>query len=314
MAARFELNDADIPKLIPEAAADGMPRSGGQKVVVPIRLDGQRLALKVIRLLGSPPEPKRAEDLATEDATDTPKEEEAFARARREVGILSKADIPQLARMGPVALTEAKVRGYRVAFYTEEWVEGKDLATLLKESGPIPPSALVQLGLDMCHAIDWLWSRSTIHRDIKPGNIMQRPIGSFVLLDMGLALNLEESSLTVPGITVGTLPYLSPEQLETPKKRAMDFRSDLYALGVTMYEAATGTHPYCKPGMSESDTITRIRAERPKDPHLVRTEIPEDLSEVIMRLLAKAPHLRYRSCPRLSEELETVSKTLKGTK
>ncbi len=279
-------------------------KSGGQKVVVPVRMSGQRLALKILWLTASsesPPPP-------TEDATENePKEQEVAARTRREVGIISGAHIPELVKLGPISLTKGNMGGESVLYYAEEWVEGRDLKTVIREDGPLPPAAIARLGIEMSRAIEWLWDRKTIHRDIKPGNIMRRDDGGFVLLDMGMALDLGDVSLTAPGLAVGTLPYLSPEQLDTPKKRSMDFRSDMYSLGVTMYEAATGKHPYYRNGMSSTDTIIGIQSERPKDPCQVRAGFPEELSDVIMRLLEKQPHLRYRTCSKLQDELRPMS-------
>jgi serine/threonine protein kinase len=230
------------------------------------------------------------------------------------VAILAEASIPQIVRLGPVGITEGEVCKQKVLFYTEEWVEGRDLSTILRESGPLPVAEVARMGIELCRAIEWLWEHHTIHRDIKPGNVMRRPDGSFVLLDMGLALDLEQPSITTPGLTVGTLPYLSPEQLDAPKKRTMDFRSDLYSLGVTMYEASTGVHPYFRPGMSQTDTITRILTEKPKPPVDLNPLLPGDLSTIIMRLLAKSPYLRYRNCARFVADLEPVVDSLGGMK
>jgi serine/threonine protein kinase len=158
----------------------------------------------------------------------------------------------------------------------------------------------------MGRAIQWLAEKQLIHRDIKPGNIIRKPEGTFVLLDLGMAFDLSDLSLTMPGMTVGTLPYLSPEQLDPQKKRNMDYRSDTYSLGVTMYEAATGAHPYYKNGMSSTDTILSIQSTMPLPPVQLVTGFPKSLEDVIMRLLEKNPHLRYRSCARMIEALENV--------
>jgi eukaryotic-like serine/threonine-protein kinase len=300
------ITPADIAGLVKGAEVTGPMKTGGQKVVVPIRVDGKQLALKIFWLLPADNAPAPP----TEDVTDRPEEEEAVARARREVGIISAADIPELVRLGPIPLSEGSIGDRQVIYYTEEWVEGRDLKTTLQQNGPLEPADVARLGIDMSRAIEWLWARSTIHRDIKPGNIMRRPNGGFVLLDMGMALDLGDVSLTAPGLAVGTLPYLSPEQLDTPKKRSMDFRSDMYSLGVTMYEVATGSHPYYRAGMSSTDTIVSIQSEKPKSPSQVRNGFPDDLSEIIMRLLAKQPHLRYRTCAKFLDELRPVAKSL----
>jgi serine/threonine protein kinase len=104
----------------------------------------------------------------------------------------------------------------------------------------------------------------------------------------------------------GTLPYLSPERLDLSQKRALDFRSDLYSLGVVMYEALAGRHPYVAPGMSQDDQLRAIREVVAELPDLVEPG-SESLWAVVLRLLEKHPHARYRSCEVVMEELGKLS-------
>jgi eukaryotic-like serine/threonine-protein kinase len=300
------LSSEDIARLVPDSEVVGPIKAGGQKVVVKIRHGGKLLALKVYRLAARQVPPPAAD----EDATDGPREVEEVARARREVGIISAVDIPELVKLGPIPLTESTIGDQRVMYYAEEWIDGDDLKSTIREHGPLSAADVAKLGIELCRAIEWLWAREMIHRDIKPGNVMRRQDGTFVLLDMGMALDLGEESLTAPGLTVGTLQYLSPEQLDAPKKRNMDFRSDMYSLGVTMYEAATGVHPYYKNGMSSTDTIISIQSEKPPEPSKVRDGFSQDLSDIIMRLLEKKPHLRYRTCAKFLDELNPAARAL----
>jgi eukaryotic-like serine/threonine-protein kinase len=300
------LTSEQVAVLVPGSKITGPFKSGGQKVVVPIELKGSKYALKVAWV----PTPEEPEETPEEASAGPPEEEEAIARIRREVGIIGEANVPELVKLGPVPFSEFRLDKELVIFYTEEWVPGEDLKTQIRAQGKLPPSDVALLGIQMCRAVDWLWAHGTVHRDIKPGNIMRREDGKFVLLDLGMALDLTDVSLTSPGITVGTPAYLSPEQLDAPRKRRMDFRSDLYALGVTMYEAATGRHPYYRPGMSSTDTIVSIQTVRPPPPTELVEGFPSELSNVIMRLLEKKPHLRYRTCDKLAAELLPISKAL----
>lgn len=291
------IGESEIRKLIPEIDSMTWVVSGGQKTVFKVSIEGRSYALKTLRLERKAPKPEDGEGTEAEP-------EEAYARARREVNILRDCDIPELVRLGPVTLTSVEVTGGNLILYTEEWVDGTDLATFIAQKGPLSIEETIRMARDINRAIAKLWSLSKIHRDIKPANIMRRSPGpGFVLLDLGLALDLVDVSLTDPGQAPGTLPYFSPEQLEPLRKRNMDFRSDLYALGVVMYEAVTGVHPYCTSGMRSKDTITNILSAVAVRPSQRRSDVPQGLEDVILRLLAKNPHLRYRSCEQLDSAL-----------
>ena len=299
---------ADIHRLVKGAQVVGNVVTGGQKAVVPVEVDGTRLALKLLFL--------KSEDSAPADASSTVSEppfEETTERAKREVRILSGVRIPQLARTGPIPLTEGLLGKSRVLFYSEEWIDGVDLNTILNDRKTLSPNEVVGLGLDVSTAIDWLWENSKVHRDIKPGNIMRRRNGTFVLLDLGFALDLRDKSLTSSGLVVGTPRYFSPEHLDLMKKRNMDFRSDMYCLGVTMYEVATGRHPYYRSGMGEREILDSILERNPDPPSEFIPEFPVRLSDVIMQMLAKFPHLRYRSCSKLREALEEARTSMGST-
>jgi eukaryotic-like serine/threonine-protein kinase len=293
----MRLGEPEIRILIPTVESVSGPISGGQKTVFRISIQGKPYALKLLKLEGKIP--------AAEDDEDRTEEvEQTLARARREVDILKDCGIPELVRLGPIPLTPGEANGESLIFFTEEWVEGRDLRTIIAEGGPLSIDETVRLGRDVNRAISMLWSLSKVHRDIKPANIMRRtpPLG-FVLLDLGLALDLKDESLTDPGLVPGTLPYFSPEQLDANRKRNMDFRSDLYSLGVVMYEAVTGSHPYYTPGMRSKETITNILSAPVIRPSVNRKELPADLDEIIVRLMAKNPHMRYRTCEHLEAAL-----------
>lgn len=294
------LTDSDVMALIPRVSAVGHPIYGGQKSVYPITIAGSRYALKVF-LVKEVPEGGDQGDYSSVAV------DEAVARAQREVATLKDCAIPQLVKIGPIPLTRGKAKEQNIVYYTEEWVDGKDVRALIAEKGRLSVPQVVQLGLDVTEAVRTLWSRSKIHRDIKPANILQRSSdGSFVLLDLGLALDIKDISLTDPGLIPGTLPYFSPEQTDPMKKRQMDFRSDLFSLGVVMYEAVTGTHPFFKKGMDPGETLSNIVFSPAEKPSSRLEGIPPELDTVIMRLLGKRPHLRYRSCEALIEALNCV--------
>ena len=129
--------------------------------------------------------------------------------------------------------------------------------------------------------------------------------GAFVLLDMGLVFDLQDESLSIG--PVGTPLYFSPEQLDFNNRRTvMNFRSDLFSLGTVMYEMATGAHPFLQSAQTSWEVLGNIANMTPRLPRELRPDLPEKLNEIIMRLLAKRPALRYRSIELFQRSLREV--------
>lgn len=290
----------DIESAIPEVSDLGEPQDYGQKTVVPCLIGERRYALKLMFV--------RTDDAGGVEEEDQENAlEEIVARAEREVEILRGCDCPHLAKLGPLPLSRTVIDDHSVVYFTEEWVDGSDLHTIISDSGALAIEEVLVLGKQIAGAISCLWELGKIHRDVKPRNIMRRSAGDFVLLDMGIAFDLRDRSLTkIVGAVPGTLPYLSPEQTDFSRKRQMDFRSDLFSLGIVLYEAAAGHHPFKQPGMTDSETVGRILGAEPARLSHYRPDIPARLEAVILRLLAKRPHLRYRSCEHLIAALDDV--------
>ena len=164
----------------------------------------------------------------------------------------------------------------------------------------------MRLGMHVADAIEALWTYKKIHRDIKPGNIMRRASnGDFVLLDMGLVFDLNDESWSVG--PVGTPIYFSPEQMDFASRRqVLDFRSDFFSLGITLYQLATGTHPFTPNAQNTWDVMNNIKNKQPPTPHDLQSGIPQSLSDIIMRLLGKRPALRYRRISMLRNALAKV--------
>lgn len=297
------LNETDVLNLVPGIGEVSAPCRGGQKLVFRCKISGQFYALKIMLTNPSVAQPVSGDQ--TMEVFD-----EITARARREVQIIGACDSPYLVRLGPLQLTHAHLRNQDVVYFTEEWIKGQDLRTILAQSGPLPIPEVVQLAEHITSAIKTLWSHKAIHRDVKPGNIMRRTPQSgqatFVLLDMGLVFDMDDISLTIPGLVPGTMLYFSPEQTQFQKKRQMDFRSDLFSLGIVLYEAATAHHPFWASGMSSRDAVIGMLSNNPEHPTRHRSDIPLELEEIILRLLAKQPHLRYRTCDDLLRALARV--------
>jgi eukaryotic-like serine/threonine-protein kinase len=291
----------DIESLVPGVIVHGAPREGGQGYIFQCSLGMEHFALKVV------PVPDAPLMRGLDDSEGDPVEEEV-ARAQRELALLASCDSPHLAKVGPVPLTEADIGGQRVILFSEEWVEGDDVLALVTNH-PLPLEEVLSLGIHIAKAIEALAAVRAVHRDIKPNNIIRRRAGGeYVLIDLGYALVLTESSLTVPGNVVGTRFYLSPEQMQPGMKRSLDFRSDQFLLGLVMYQAATQRHPFFRLGMTDQEYLDSIlRQPTPPPPSARRAEIPAELDAVILRLLAKHPHLRYQSCGSLITALNVIA-------
>jgi serine/threonine-protein kinase len=191
-------------------------------------------------------------------------------------------------------------KGQNLLYFSEEWVDGQDL-----KGTKLDATNVKNLGSQISYAVEELWSYNIVHRDIKPGNIIYDEISHiYILLDMGIALDLDDKSLTKLGIP-GTAPYLSPEQL-TLTKRHLDFRSDLFSLGTVMYVCLTGVHPFYRSGMTQEEIIRSILTHTPASPSTIDNSIPRSLDVIIMRLLSKQPNQRYRSCNQFRQNLATV--------
>ncbi len=190
-------------------------------------------------------------------------------------------------------------------FVVLEYISGGDLAHRLNKSPNrrLPPKEILRIAAETCRALDHAHRVGMLHRDIKPENIMLTEAGEVKLSDFGLASRTSTPS-SEAGIIVGTVGYLPPE---AATGRGSEPRSDLYSLGVVMYEMAVGKPPFL------GDDIQVIYShihDSPPPPRSINTEIPVPLELLILRLLAKDPDQRPASAAALLEEIESVNKSL----
>lgn len=271
---------------------------GGQKLVFSGLIDGEHFALKFLRA---------PSDELDSDETEFDLTPDMVVRAHREVETMRECQSPYMVKLGPIGLEFIEIGGESLVYFTEEFISGSDLQeNYARQQKTLPPADVVHLGLHITHAIAAIWNLNKVHRDIKPGNIMRRENGDFVLLDAGLAFDKLGESVSGGGL-VGTPIYFSPEQFEyTNRRSVLDYRSDMFALGVTMYQLATGVHPFYKRGDRSGEVYSNIRKASPTPPHKVNEAVPEDLSMIILRMMGKSPHLRFRKCEQLIERLKAV--------
>jgi len=270
------------------------PMQGGQKTVFPCMINNRKYALKFLKL---------ENEMDDHDLIDESPFDSDYERAVRETNALNDFNSPYIVKLGPIKLTKTKYNNSKFVFYTEEWIEGRNLQGI-----KLSIHDCVQLGIDIGYAIGLLDQKGKIHRDIKPGNIMQRfSDGHFVLLDLGLLYDKLDKSLTQVGFVPGTLLYLSPEQMDCMRKKELDFRSDLFSLGIVMYQCSTGLYPFGNINQIGPDEILRnILSMKETPAHVIDSNIPEKLSKVISQLLSKRPNGRYRKIDFLIDDLKPL--------
>lgn len=175
-------------------------------------------------------------------------------------------------------------------FIVMEYIEGVSLAELLKKNEPLSPDQVRSIGVQICHALDFAHSKGVIHRDIKPGNILLSPsLSRAKVTDFGIA-RIDKGNHAPTDRLLGTPQYMSPEQCNGGR---LDGRSDLFAVGALLYELLTRRKPF--PGENMTAVIHQVLTQNPIPPAEISSEIPQQLSDVVMKAIEKAPHRRFSS-------------------
>ncbi len=181
-----------------------------------------------------------------------------------------------------------------------EYVEGVDLFDLLEEVHRLPSSIGLLIGYAICSALEYAHYRGIIHRDIKPSNIIISRKGEIKLMDFGIARDENLGDLTRPGTSLGTPAYMSPEQVMGVKT---DFRSDIFSLGVVLYQMFTGSKPF-REGGGKSLMHKILHAEFTK-PRKLNPNLPRKIENIILRCMARESVDRYHTTGQLRQELES---------
>ncbi len=184
-------------------------------------------------------------------------------------------------------------------FIVMELVDGEDLATILRRSGTLPPRQVARIGAGVARALAAAHARGLIHRDVKPGNVLIGSDGRVKVVDFGIARALSEAQVTLPGTTLGSVHYFSPEQARGEPATAA---SDIYSLGIVLYEMETGSRPW-EGDSAASVALARLTGPIP-DPQAVRPSVPADLSAITRRALALDPADRWASAGVMADALE----------
>jgi len=190
------------------------------------------------------------------------------------------------------------IKDGRSMFIIMEYVDGIDLYDLLERCPRVPADVAALITLQLARGLDYAHFRGIIHRDIKPANIMVSMHGDVKLMDFGIARHERFGDLTETGTGLGTPSYMSPEQILGDK---LDFRSDLFSVGIVLYQMLTGRKPFV-----EDDTRTvmqKIRLDRYESPKKLGVDVPRKLERIMARCLQKMPANRYPTTQALIDDL-----------
>jgi non-specific serine/threonine protein kinase len=229
-----------------------------------------------------------------------------MSRFSREAKAASALNHPNVATIHDIG------ESHGVRFIVMEYVEGHTLAEEIAD-GPLPAADAIEIGVQVADALDAAHAKGITHRDIKPANLMRTPRGQVKVLDFGIAKTTQSDgsspiaettnigAQTAVGVVIGSVPYMSPEQV---LGRAVDHRSDIFSLGVAMYETATGRPPFAS--TTPAETMDRILHVRPEPICRINPEVPVALERVIGKCLEKEVERRYQFARDLLADLRAL--------
>ena len=225
------------------------------------------------------------------------KDKKTVERFSNELKIARKIGHKNVARM--FDLNEEQGTHY----ITMEYVRGEDLKKLIRKMGRLSAGQAIPITKQICEGLGEAHRLGVVHRDLKPQNVMVDDNGNARIMDFGIAQSLESKGITGVGVIIGTPEYMAPEQVEG---KETDRRSDIYSLGIILYEMVTGRAPF------EGDTAYIIgmkqKTEIPKDPKEFNALIPEDLNRLILRCLEKKKEKRYQTTAEILSELTKIDR------
>lgn len=190
-------------------------------------------------------------------------------------------------------------------FITMEYVAGENLKSLIRQVGRLDTATVLRMARQICEGLAEAHRLGVVHRDLKPSNIMIDRSGGLRIMDFGIARSLKAKGMTGTGIVIGTPEYMPPEQAEA---KGVDQRSDLYSLGVILFEMVTGRLPF--EGDTPLSVAMKHKGEAPEVPSKLNPQIPEGLSELILKCLAKDRAERFGSAEEILVELERIGSGL----
>ncbi len=188
-------------------------------------------------------------------------------------------------------------------FITMEYVSGQDLKGLIRQTGQLTVGKSISIAKQVCEGLAEAHKLGVVHRDLKPHNIMIDKEGNARIMDFGIARSLHTEGITDEKVMIGTPKYMSPEQVEG---EAVDQRSDIYSLGIILYEMVTERTPF--DGDTAFSIVLKHKTQAPPEPREFNAQIPEDLSQVIFKCLEKDKEKRYQKAEEVLSELKRIEK------
>ena len=216
-------------------------------------------------------------------------------RFLREIKVQASLEHPNIAALRTAVRVENQL------FMVMEFVEGVTLDQRLKD-GPLPPAEAVNYITQVLSALEYAHARGVVHRDLKPANMMLTPAGVVKLMDFGIARSAADNKLTQTGTTVGSLYYMSPEQIQGVT--APDARSDIYSVGVSLYELVTGKRPF--DGDSQFAIMSAHLQGTPIPPVTIDPRLPQLLNDVILMSVAKDANARFQTAGAVRNALSSL--------
>jgi serine/threonine protein kinase/tetratricopeptide (TPR) repeat protein len=227
---------------------------------------------------------------------------ETIERFRNELKFARKIRHKNVCQMFDLAKEEGSY------YITMEYVHGEDLKRLIRKMGQLSPGQAILIAKQVCEGLAEAHKLGVVHRDLKPQNIMVDEEGNARIMDFGIARSLKIKGITGAGVMIGTPEYMSPEQVEG---KDVDQRSDIYSLGIILYELVTGRVPF--EGETPFTIGVKQKSEIPKNPKQINPNIPEDLSGIILKCLEKDKTNRYQTAGEVRSELEKIEKGIPTT-
>jgi serine/threonine protein kinase/Tfp pilus assembly protein PilF len=230
-------------------------------------------------------------------------DEKTIERFRNELKLARKVSHRNVCRMYDLSEEE------KTPFITMEFVPGENLKNLIKRIGQLSKTKAISIAKQVCEGLAEAHRLGVIHRDLKPQNIMVDSDGNARIMDFGIARSIRTKSITETGMIIGTPEYMSPEQVEGV---GVDHRSDLYSLGVILFEMLTGRVPF--QGETPLSVILKHKTEQPPNPRKFDDQIPVDISHMILKCMEKDKAYRYQTAEALLGDLIEIEKSITATK
>jgi serine/threonine protein kinase len=284
---------AEVQAAVPTVRIIEELGEGAFKVAFRAEIGGMEEALKLVLI-----------PIDQEDAT---VEEINRRRAYREIDILRNCSSPFLVKLGQLPPEDREINGSTYILYSEELIAGASLRKRIRNNFRPGHQELAGVGVAILDVISRLTEMKVIHRDIKPENVVTTdvPERPFVLLDLGVAFVQGGTRLTMDSRFIpGTLYYIAPEMLDVNFRQALDYRADLYTMGLTLYEFASGVNPFERRDDMPYATLYRIKHDRPRPLSDLRPDLDKALCRLIDQLIKKLPALRPANLRGLIKTLE----------